>query len=599
MSPPSSRLWERGSFGGGGDREHFPGSVGFGVARRTASGRVPKKPRCRFASLDFQLRAGRTGEVQVTIPPGARDSGKRSEYGMLFAVTCMSLAFGSYFVLRYLGLWSEQDTAVFARAIAGLRQAGRLYNSTSYSHGYAFPAWAVGLSELTGLKGSATLQLYLPLLGNLLLGVFGFVTFRKLLASDGLALLAAAMLFLVPELVFSVSRGNHQKLDLSLTLLALLALLGSFLELFNGQRRWSVFASWVGTYYLAAFTLVTVNAFFGSSVIVAATLTLGFTFLAVRLGHRDGRRFSLVVQRLVLVSGVSWLIVALVMLFVYPPAGHSLVLLRTTLQRLAALFLSLSPKSSAFPPATTSWASTAVYGLLSSFRWTLFVGSFVTWLYLLWRALNDMRSVPLERLFLHSLYLAFGLELVFAIPVDLVGLQAGTNLQVRLYIYFALLAAPVLAVGLAEVRRRLRTRNFGRGASLLIGAALIGFTMVSLLKSTLDPAVSNNWMFYRPSEVEAMHFWDQRSAHASLWVGVAGRLQYASAMSYPLGSQNGNSFDILGLSSASADALRSPVIEAAAVATREAPPVLWLGDRVFDDGETQIYHRVPRTPFQH
>jgi len=515
------------------------------------------------------------------------------------AIVCVGLAFGAYFVLRYLGLWSENDTAVFSRVITGLQRAGGFDYPGRYVHGYAYPVWGAGLSDLTGLPAAKLLQLYTPLLGNLLLGVFGFAAFRKLLGSTRLGLLAATLMFLVPELVFTVSRGNHEKLTVSLTLFALLSLLNSFLEASREDRRWGVFAAWVAVYYLAAFTLVTINALFGSSFIVAATLTMAFAFAALRRAPQSAGQLGYVVQRLTLISGVSWLLVALVMFFVYPSAGRDLGLLRTTIDRLSALFLSFSPESNPFSAAPDAWASLGVYRLVSSFRWFLFGASFVTWLWLLRRAWRDLGAVPLARLFMLALYVGFGVQLALSGVVDLLGLAAGTNLQVRLYTYFALLAAPVLAHGLWAFTQRFRT---SRGRTLLsgaLGALLIGFTLLSLLKATLDPSVSNRWWFYRPAEVEAIHFWDARQQYGSLWVGVAGRLRNAYAVSYPAGSANHNAFDILGVDPQTADALRSPVIEAAAVAWRVPPPGLWLGDRTYDDGDTQIFHRIPQTPFQH
>ena len=377
----------------------------------------------------------------------------------LVAVVGLGLAFGAYFVLRYLGLWTEQDTEVFVRIIADMQAFGSLQSPGAYTHGYAYPVWATTLADLTGLGVTDLLQLYTPLLGNLFLAVFGYTCFRRLLASDRLGAIAAAVLFLVPELVFTVSRGNHEKLTVSLTLFALLALLKSFLEWRNPARR-HVFIAWSLVYYLSAFTLATLNILFGSSLIVALTLMLVFTAVAVLLRPRHGARFRPLVGRLARVVTITWLLVVLVMGYVYPQSsGTHEILLETAAERLTALLFPAPGADATFevsdPYAVghTDWAGAGAYRLVSAFRWILFAVSFPTWLVLLFGAWRKLETLSTERLFLLGLYSAFGFSLALAIPIDFLNLSAGTNLQVRLYTYFALLAAPMLAVGLEALTR--------------------------------------------------------------------------------------------------------------------------------------------------
>jgi hypothetical protein len=522
----------------------------------------------------------------------------RVRASQVFPITILAgLAFGSYFVLRYLGLWTEQDTQVFVRVVTRMLEAGRLAYSGNYIHGFAYPVWAVTLSSLTGIAVADLSQLYLPLVGNLFLSVFGFTTFCRLLASIRLGMLATALLFLVPELVFTVSRGNHEKLTVSLTLLALLALLNSFREIYT-QQRWRVFAGWVAVYYLTAYTLVSINALFGSSFIVASTLAMVFLFLLILLRPLERNLLTPVSKRLLLTVGTSWLLVTLVMFYIYPQAGSNLNLLSTALERISALFLSFTPESDPYMVSQTDWASPAAFHLVSSFRWVLFGVSFVTWLFLLRQVFTQISRVSLQQLLLVALYGAFGFQVALAIPVDLIGLAAGSNLQVRMYTYFALLAAPMLAVGLNSFSTWLRPGLIKEIIIAGIGLLLIGFVFMSFIKSTLDPAVSNRWLFYRYSEVAATRFWDTRHQYQSLWVDVEGRLRYAYTMHYPEGTANDNVFNAYRLNPQSAHALRSPIIRESAIAWRMPPPVFWLENRPYDNGETQIFHRIPRTPFQ-
>lgn len=537
----------------------------------------------------------------------------------------LGLAYGTYFTLRYLGYWSENDTAVLSLAAKLLGDAERIQYSGAYSNGYAYSIWGATLSALTGLSVGDFVQLYTPLLGNLLLATFGYATFRRLLASDHLGLLAASVLFLVPEMVFTVSRGSHEKLTVALTLMALLALLNSFLALLTA-RRWQIYAAWVAVFYFSIFTSVTLNTFLGSSLILACTLTLVFAFLLLGLrrlqmffgrvrrrpsiqarrvsiwGEVNNIRLAAVIRRLLYIVCTSWLLAVLVSWYIYPTANYS-DLAQTAYERLSQLLFSDAPTAS--EPTTfevanpysvigSDWLSAKAYRVISSFRWALFLGSFVTWLLLLARLLRGPKT-DLHRLFLVALYGAFGFELALAVPIDFLNLHAGTNLQVRIYTYFALLAAPVFALGLSHL---FSVQPKARAVLVpLMQLCLLGFAGVGLFKATLDPGVSNRWLFYHPAEVQALGFFDGYLQSNSIWVGTESRLRDAYITTYLRPPEN-----VLNLSRdggpSSPYALNSPIIRENTEAWGAQPSALWLENQVYDNGETQLFHQVPRTLFQ-
>lgn len=521
----------------------------------------------------------------------------------------LGLSFGAYFVLRYLGLWTEQDTEVFVRIIADMQNAGSLRSPGSYTHGYAYPVWATTLANFTGLSVTNLLQLYTPLIGNLFLALFGYTCFRQLLTSERLGILATSVLFLIPELVFTVSRGNHEKLTVSITLLAVLALSKSFTE-WGRTGRWSVFVGWTIVYYLCAFTLATLNIFFGSSLIVALSVMLVFTTLTVFIRGQAGAHLRPFVQRLAYIVCVNWLLVLLVMWYIYPQSsGTNALLIETASQRLSALFFPQSEGESEssftvsdpYAVTTSDWVTPKAYLLLSSFRWLLFSVSFPTWLVLFVIAVRRIVQLTTDRLFALGLYGAFGFVLALAIPIDFLNLSAGSNLQVRMYTYFALFASPLLALGLERLLR-LRLPLVRTVLPNLFGLLFIVFGGLSLLKATLDPMVSNRWLFYHPAEVQAAHFWGSRHRHSILWLDVEGRLRYAYTTTYPAayarGFLAGNTFDFGSYQGGDDFAIRSHLLERTAVAWGHRAPGLWLEDRSYDNGRAQIYHRIPKTPFQ-
>lgn len=541
----------------------------------------------------MSLSAYRDQSEQTTA--GARKQSRLTSGLSVSILLCVSFGFGGYFVLRYAGLWMEHDTSVFVQSIIGMRENARLDYPGAYSHGFGYIVWSTFLGEMSGLATLDMLQRYLPIVGNLFLVCFGFLAYRRLLASDRLGLFAAALLPLVPELVFTVSRGNHEKLTATLTLVAITALLMSFVEL-HKHRRWRVFTAWVVVMYSVNFTLISLNAFFGSSFIFASTLALAFAFIAMRFRLvKTEENLSPIVKRLVIVVSTGWLLVALVSWYVYPSAGRILNVVNTAAERVAVVVLSATTESDPYAVIGTDWVNQTTYTALSSFRWTLFAVSFLCWVVLLVFTIKRKHSTPLNYLFLLALYGAFGFQVAAAIPVDFSNTVGGTNLQVRMYTYFALISPPLFVIAVRFFRQR-----FLRHISLriLFVGVMCFFAGLSLLKATLDPTVSNRWLFYDRQEVEAVRFWDRRHQYQSLWTDPDARLRAVYRTLFYDANDHSNVFDAASLAPNTTHALYSRSIAANAVAFKRPGPFLWLENRTYDNGEAQIYHRIPRTPFQ-
>lgn len=523
----------------------------------------------------------------------------------LLLALSLGFAYGSYFVLRYGGYWAEQDSQFFVFAIVRMISAGRLIYNEAYSHGFAYPLWASALSLITDLDVGILLRLYTPVIGSVFLALFGFATFRRLLASDYLALTGTLTLFLIPELVFTVSRGNHEKLTVSLLLFILLIMVRSFAELSDPKRRPHVYLGWTLSFYLSAFALISVNIIFGSGILLAVTLAgLAVRVLSWRpfIEATTRQRLMLIARRLSLMFGTAWIIAFCVMWYFYPPARLSIDLYGMAFDRVSVLGDSTQEVVETVDPyaaITTDWISPQVYTWLTAFRWLLFAGATLTWLVLMVKILTRPERQTVARMLLVGLYGAFSLELALAVLLDVLGASEGAaNIQVRLFSYYALVAAPLFAIGIDHVRQ-LAERIFPPRLMLAVSAlALSFFLATSALKATLDPLVSNNWIFYHPAEVEAMATWGHHHFRQSLWIGPEHRLWFAWVMTYPGGLPRENIRDVHQYNPLSAHAIHSSTKHALALATHTPLHPLLLENRVYDNGEAQIYHRVPRTPFQ-
>ncbi|PYE55639.1 hypothetical protein DES52_1022 [Deinococcus yavapaiensis KR-236] len=451
-----------------------------------------------------------------------------------YIIIFLALSIGAYYCLRYLGLWAENDTASFATSINEVITFHKLVYRGAYTHGYGYQVWATTLYGFTGIDPQTLLQIYGPMIGTIFMSLFGFALYRIFFQKNSLATAAVISLFLVPELLFTVLRGNHEKLTISLTLLSVAAVISSFRAMHDMSRR-GVFLGWVITYYATSFCLVSLNVFFGSTFIVSSTLALLLLSLASRIFPRRLKIQPRFQQRLTLSVAASWIIVALIAWYAYPAAGSNLSLLKTAIEKVGTLFLSFTPESNPYTTITSDWASSRIYLWLSSFRWLLFLGSFVGWILAVRTLWRGGEGYSQRLMLMTAFYAATTIQLAFAVIIDLVGLAAGTNLQVRLYTYFTIFAAPMFVFALSRVGEKIKILRPSLAARryYLTFIAVLFFIVPSLLKATLEPYVSNRWLSYAPEEIIALRFWKSYSAGTDIWIGLDARLRYAAALEMP------------------------------------------------------------------
>lgn len=540
----------------------------------------------------------------------AKSSGLSFAIAVSWLPVIMALAYGGYFVFRYGGLWAENDTAAFSEVTTQMLAAKSVLFSGQYPHGFGYPAWLGSLSLLTGLNVPLLNTVVMPYFGALLLAVPAFLAFRVLLRSDKVAVLAVFLLMAVPELMFSALRGNHEKLNIAF-------MMGAVYLLFKGveagrQAHVGKIAAFVVLFYVMIFFNDTANDFFGSTFSVASTLTLLVCVMFLR--RRDGAspQIRSAVLRMTLTVAISWLMVWWVMLFVFPVAGHDFHLLTTVVEKLVGLFLSVRAAHNPFSTTRQAWAGGAIYTVMASFRWVLFLGSLGFWLSKMYAGL--VRRVPLELppMFLLAMYGAMGFLVFVSIPVDFLGLNAGTNLEVRNFTYFALFAAPLFAWGIAEklgthamepmdqTGERRRRRSFRLNRRMVktgLGVGLALLMALGALKTTLDPIVSNQWIFYTRPELEAIRAFWHLSRHQAMWTGPDNRLANVTANWLPF-DPHGNAVVGFQVPIMARDFLQSPVVQANAIAQKTPLPPVGGQDRIYDNGGAQIYRLKPTTPFQ-
>lgn len=526
---------------------------------------------------------------------------------LLLIVVGVALLYGFATTLRYPSPWAEGDTSYFARTITSLVDHGSLDpadNPHIYPQGFAYQSWAGSLVLLSGVSVERFIGVLSPVLGSLLLAITALAAFTRLLRSGRAGFLATLTLFLVPEVMFSVLRGNHEKVTLAMTLLACLALASSLPGVQDRVRP----QAWMIVYGLAITTAVATNVYFGSILVVALSLVLVATGPLVSVLPTLRASLRPLVPALTVAVTIGWGAVALMLLVIYPPAGHLLRVVPDVLAGLGSLFEtatggSFTPTSDPYASIRTDWVSSRVYQLLSLVRWILFFGSFGVWLAFCAQALRraDLRTPA--RLLALALYGAFGLILGLSIPIDLIGLDIGSNLQVRIYVYFAMFSAPIFALGVVASFGRIRRRWTRAPAAFALALLYVAFMAGGFLKAVNDPLVSNVWRFYAPTEVAAIDFYLERQPNRlrSLWIGPDNRLRDAYGVAYPATAVALMRFDATGITNSAAINLVSAgrldaeyaldshlMRQHGAVLAGVRTPASSLGSRVYDNGDTVI-----------
>jgi len=504
---------------------------------------------------------------------------------------------GSYFALRYAGGWSDSDTGSLSATIASVADEGTLLTSGgAYSMGFAYQSLSVFIISLTGLHVTQLQFQVYPLIAGMVI-VLAFAMYRALTGSAVAGALATLLLLLQPDFLFVVFRGSHEKVTWLGAMLATYLLARSF----RAVRQPGRLASYVGLFYLAAFTLIASNAFFGSSFIVAAFVGLA---AGLFLGYLSERRpppgaAGLPVGRLTYVVASALVLWYLMVFYLYPAATRFLYDLRTTVDRAGAVTAGLEQRFDVAGSVGQGWVSRTAYLGVTSPTWVLAVVSFLVWVALALRMLRRRRLLEAPpQLLLWLLYGGFGMQLAVGLFLARFG-GAVANLQVRLFPAVMLMACALVAVAIHAGWRRWTTRFKRSLLTIVLLAFALWAGIAAPLKMTNEASISTLWNFWTPFEEHAVWWADDHATQASIWLGpspirIAGRARAAE-----FGGRTGNDVDSTVVEPQTRDLVISDAERELARRIAVPLPDVRHENRVYDNGGTQMYHKRARTPFQY
>jgi hypothetical protein len=523
----------------------------------------------------------------------SKAAGRRIPVVLFLGVAIYALTLALYFVSRYDEQWTETDTTTITQSITALQAEGVLVpRASAYQHGYLYQATSTVILSLTGLSATQLQSLVYPFISVLGVVICG-LTFYSLVGGDfRLAALSTLLLLLQPDVLFVLLRGSHEKLDWPLMMTALSLL---YLSLGRSSRRQLVFLL---LFYLVVFAQIATNAFFASTFLAATSLGL---LLGVGMQWAMQRRFRLPggsLRRLLYVSLSGGILLYLSMVYVYPLALANLRLLRSIVEQVSALFLSFEVASQPYEYISFGWISQPVYFGLTAFTWLLIAVSMAVWVGRGVRIFTGREPLGLQYNLDWLLYAGFALQVAASIVVDFSG-ALSSNLQLRVFPGFTVLASALLARAVWQLAGRLRFP----GREALLAAALLGllagwFGVAALLKASNEPGLSNKWTFYATDEVAAVEWANRRLEDTVLWTGIDERIRVGYSFTHTGQPAPGIQLVATTFKDTYPYALISVREQLRAVRVGTSMPAVldWL--RLYDNGNVQLYHKRPMTPFQ-
>jgi hypothetical protein len=446
--------------------------------------------------------------------------------------------------------------------------------------------------EISGLS-IAGLQVFAAGLLAAWLAFPAWLLYRELTGSSVGATIASAIIFVQPEFLFLVLRGTHEKFTRGMMFLCLYLIARSL----RSYRRVPVFAGLLLASYLISFGLITFNTFQASSFILAMGVALVLTWFGMRVRTLQFQGAEVAVRRLGLTVLIMMAMSFIFIFYVYPPARHSLFIMESVADRVARLFLDVEQTITAesYEYINWGWTSLPMYLTLTLANWLTLLGSAGVWLWWTWRWFSrGLEPERLHELALWAFYGAFTFLGVASILVDVSGTVIG-NLQHRLFPTFTMLAAPLLAWWLIEHPPQQFRRAIYTFFPILIG--LIG--ILSIMKATNEPLVSNKWTFFLPAERTAVQWADiNLEDDRFLWGSFDDRLYTTLGTSGSGSLPSEIQLDTYEAEISTRDFLISELTRKRSLRLGLPLPVDADSLVVYDNGQAQIYHLRPRTPFQ-
>jgi hypothetical protein len=331
----------------------------------------------------------------------------------------------------------------------------------------------------------------------------------RLMFRDGKMWASTALLLLLqPEFILVTSRGTHEKATITLVIVILMLIVKHMLD----RNRDPLRIPTSTTIILATLipTLVFLNCFFAFMFFVA--ITIAFVIIGRKTRTVDA-------HKLLFFPAYGFLIFAL-FLVLYNPAASLIETAATFWDRLVLIMSGEVSPESPYAPVGTAWTSGIAWAVTNLLTFFLIASSAAYAISSFLKKLKnpvDMTIVPI--------YIGASTILLAGIILDLIGGSGIANLQLRWLPFWTIFAAPLAVTFLSRGRwhpaRGIRMVNPGR--LIVVSLVIVTVIPVCLMRATLDPSISNNYIFYSDTE-ETLVDWAAENLEGECWGGLHYRI---------------------------------------------------------------------------
>jgi hypothetical protein len=369
------------------------------------------------------------------------------------------------------------------------------------------------LSDVTGVSIVPLQLLVFPFIAALIIFV-AYLCFLELTQNKKVAILAAFLLSLQPDYLFTTSRGTHEKFTYSMVLLAIFFLSRSF----SRGRKSREFGYYIILFYIAMLGMISYNFFFASTFVFAI-------ILAFIIGYAisDMPQITASFKRMTYTSAVSIIFFFSYMFYLYPPARTLFYAFDKLADKIGVL--ALATEQHVTPQYTyifQTWVSFKAWLLLTLFNWVIAPISLAGWIYFVHKFLRKKQRLSTSLLMLLMFYAAFSLQLLITIFADRFGVF--NNLELRIFPVLMFFAVPLASISLVKIFEFQLTDLQRKAIKVGMLILILVFAASSLLKATNDPTVSNKWIFYSNQEKEGLYWIEKNLQGQIIFAGLDTRL---------------------------------------------------------------------------
>jgi len=536
------------------------------------------------------------------------DNSKRPKLAYLLIILLLSYALfiGLYWFSHYKGMIVDGDATSLTLASEGIVEEGSITPPKHRYHGFGFPAILAFVSVISG-ESVQKIQIF-DSIWLVVIVFFAFVVYRELTESVLLAMLGASILLLLPDFLFYVLRGSHEKI----TWLYFMLLLFLLSKSYRAYNKATYLTAFIVAFYLSYWGMVATNAYFASTMLTASFLSFGIgvgllvmLWLRNRKVGRENFRDIIIsevgvssksmVRRFLLGSLISFLILFIFIFYLYPPARGFLYSLRSMVDKLGVLLLGGQAVSQPYAIIQTAWTSRRVYLSLVAPEFLFILASIITWFRYCWKWINGYwQQSPHSNQLLWLFYTAFIIQIGFAFILDFAGVLS-SNLQLRIFPAFSILMAPYAA----EFFYTLFDGMFrNRKIVFLISPLIFYMSIVGLLKMSNDPMVSNLWLFYSNQEVRGLEWMERYVENDVVWIDTWPHLRDVLWFRKGYNWVPHNYYIATTSNTDSNYVFISKLTKLQADRSQISLPSVVSKNMVYDSGRVKIYHKRPRSPYQ-